>query len=66
MKEHLISEAALNGMSREINSLTDQVRLLEPALKCAGLLKRLAVGEPPNWLDIVDALRALDEIRGWR
>lgn len=63
MATHEIDEDTLNGMAREITELTEQVRMLKPALRCADLLRELAAGRAGNWLEVVDALRALDEVR---
>jgi hypothetical protein len=62
----MISEDTLNGMSKEINDLTERCKLIDPALRCADLLRDLATGNTSNWVEVCRALRALDQVRyGW-
>jgi hypothetical protein len=62
-RTHEIDEDVLNGMAREISELTERVKMLEPALRCADLLRELAAGRPVSWLEVADTLRALDTRR---
>jgi hypothetical protein len=59
----IIKTATYNDMAKEINDLTEQVKMLAPALRCADLLRDLAVSRTANWLEIVDAIRRLDALR---
>lgn len=53
-------QATLDAARIEIDRLT---RILGPALRCADLLRGLAVGQNTSWLEVVDAIRALDALR---